>query len=410
MEYLTAKQTGEKWGITLRRIQELCRTGKIGGVVRHGREWMIPADAPRPVDRRRREHKDTDTNALMPRRSPFIAMTDLYSIPGSADRVYASLSDRPETAALFGAQISLYRGEFDKAYHTAQHFLKSNFTYNKQVGAGLLLSRCAVFKGDISLWRDARKYIYETPCSNPEEKKDLEFWLAAADSGIHDIVNYPEWFSMGCFDPLPRDSYPAARYYYLRYHYTLARQHSMDKDGTVPHALFMYLLPVTGEPLISQTRSDGAILAEIYLLLTCAVAYHITNRDDLAIKHIDRAIDLSVPDRLLVPLAEHRRPLDFLLDERINAKAPQYLKKIRALAKTINDGWTKLHNSVLGHTISSEFTTREYEVARLAVYGFSNKEIADQLKISVNSVKHALRTAMDKTGANRRSDLNRYIW
>lgn len=50
--YMTVKQTAEKWGISDRRVRILCSEGKIAGVTRKGRSWMIPADAKKPEDRR----------------------------------------------------------------------------------------------------------------------------------------------------------------------------------------------------------------------------------------------------------------------------------------------------------------------------------------------------------------------
>ena len=52
MEYLTIKQAAEKWDISERRIQVLCREGRIEGVKRFGRAWEIPNDAEKPVDAR----------------------------------------------------------------------------------------------------------------------------------------------------------------------------------------------------------------------------------------------------------------------------------------------------------------------------------------------------------------------
>ena len=52
MEYLSIKQTAEKWGITVRRIQVLCAEERIPGAVKIGSSWAIPADAEKPVDQR----------------------------------------------------------------------------------------------------------------------------------------------------------------------------------------------------------------------------------------------------------------------------------------------------------------------------------------------------------------------
>lgn len=52
MQYKTAAQMAEQWGISDRRVRILCQQGKIDGVVRNGRSWLIPADAAKPVDGR----------------------------------------------------------------------------------------------------------------------------------------------------------------------------------------------------------------------------------------------------------------------------------------------------------------------------------------------------------------------
>ena len=50
--YMTVKQAAEKWGISDRRVRILCAEGKVSGVIRKGRRWMIPVDTRKPVDGR----------------------------------------------------------------------------------------------------------------------------------------------------------------------------------------------------------------------------------------------------------------------------------------------------------------------------------------------------------------------
>ncbi len=52
MDYLSIKQTSEKWSITVRRIQVLCAEGRIQGAIKIGSYWAIPADAEKPDDKR----------------------------------------------------------------------------------------------------------------------------------------------------------------------------------------------------------------------------------------------------------------------------------------------------------------------------------------------------------------------
>lgn len=51
-EYITSKEAAEKWGITNRRVQILCKQGRIEGAKRHGWSWAIPIDSEKPIDKR----------------------------------------------------------------------------------------------------------------------------------------------------------------------------------------------------------------------------------------------------------------------------------------------------------------------------------------------------------------------
>lgn len=52
MKYLSIKQTAKRWGLSDRRVQVLCKEGRIPGLITIGRTWGIPADAEKPADAR----------------------------------------------------------------------------------------------------------------------------------------------------------------------------------------------------------------------------------------------------------------------------------------------------------------------------------------------------------------------
>lgn len=52
LDWISAQEAADKWNITLRQVQSLCLHGKIEGVKRLGKIWLIPKEAERPVDGR----------------------------------------------------------------------------------------------------------------------------------------------------------------------------------------------------------------------------------------------------------------------------------------------------------------------------------------------------------------------
>lgn len=57
MEYMTLKETGEKWGVSARRVNYYCAAGRIPGAVKMHTIWLIPKQAEMPADGRRKESR-----------------------------------------------------------------------------------------------------------------------------------------------------------------------------------------------------------------------------------------------------------------------------------------------------------------------------------------------------------------
>jgi len=411
-DMLTVQQTAEKWNMSIRVVQNLCKLGKITGAVRFGASWMIPADAQRPADKRRKEVKENEAEPRpLIRKSPFLDMTDLYNTPGTADECTEALSFHPEAQALFAAEIAYSRGEIDKVYEYANYFLKNHSGFYAVVSSGMLLSLCAMWKGDLQMWQRAKKHIFEAPCKDDTARDIVTLSLAAADSAIRETKDFPEWFKHGCFDNLPADAHPAARVYYIKYLFIVAQELALDNirlDGVYGLGL-MKTLPYIMEPMITQMVTDKIVMSEIYLRLLCGIAYHQSGDDERAALHIDKAIALALPDKLFGPLVEHRRQLGLFLDERLALADAEALKRVKELHKQLHAGWTLLHNAVLENNVSASLTVREREIARLAAFGLSNVEIAKQLSLSVHTVNALIIQAKNKTGAENRLDLGAYI-
>ncbi len=49
MKYINCQEAGKKWGVSPRRVQQLCKANEIEGVKKDGRSWLIPANTPCPI-------------------------------------------------------------------------------------------------------------------------------------------------------------------------------------------------------------------------------------------------------------------------------------------------------------------------------------------------------------------------
>lgn len=407
MEFVTAQEMAEKWGVSVRYVQTLCQKGRVAGAVRRGRDWMIPADALRPADGRTRIAKSHTepirAEQVFPRRTPLLLMTDLYNIPGGAEECIERLEGTPNAKRMLAAQIDYARGEIDKVYENTAELLYHQGGFYETISVGMLLSLCAIWRGDLILWRRAKIHISSAPANTDAERDIISFSITAVDSMLYDVSSFPEWFKIGCFEPLHRDSLPAAKVFFGKYLYAAAYAVAI-KEVELPGIQglgLMSVLPPTLEVMISQAVADNSIVAEIYLRLTCATIYHNGGDDAQAIRHIDRAISLALPDRLLGTLAEYIRVLGPLIEQRLLLADQAAWNRVKILSKNYLEGWAKLSGTVRGRNITTLLSPKERQVAKLAAFGMSNKEIAEKLHMSLSGVKQAVRIVSEKTGMRR---------
>lgn len=60
MDYISTQQAADKWGISSRRVQQLCEQGRVMGAIRFSRVWAIPKEAPKPQDPHLRQRKENN--------------------------------------------------------------------------------------------------------------------------------------------------------------------------------------------------------------------------------------------------------------------------------------------------------------------------------------------------------------
>lgn len=66
MEFISAKEAADKWGISQRRSAVLCSERRIGNAAMVGNMWVIPANAKKPIDARNTSHSQSDGKKAKP--------------------------------------------------------------------------------------------------------------------------------------------------------------------------------------------------------------------------------------------------------------------------------------------------------------------------------------------------------
>ncbi len=67
MDYISVKQAALSWGISERVVQRYCTNGRIPNAAKFGGAWLIPADAKKPDDPRRKADVETAKEVMVQR-------------------------------------------------------------------------------------------------------------------------------------------------------------------------------------------------------------------------------------------------------------------------------------------------------------------------------------------------------
>lgn len=394
MEYISTKETAEKWGVSVRNVQRLLTENRIHGARKFSGSWFIPADAEKPADPRRGRKNAARPFYTFPRKCPLLSMTDLFSAYGGADEAVSSLADDRDAQTVFCAGLVYLRGDISGTSELLDTVCFDETRPDIVIAIAFIRCLCALYKGDTQEWLFYKNKLKNMPCFTEREKAQRDFWLGAIDMGLYDDSGLPDWFKRGEFGLLPMDSYPMVRYVYIVY---LELSHKSAQ------------LPLLISPFVSECHAEGAVVAEIYCRLIVAVCYIEHGDIPAASEQLDAAIALALPDRLFAPFAEYRDNMSTLLDERLSAVDKDILKLVKALNEQVRTGWANINRELRGIVNTTDLTQQERQAAKFAAMGLTNAEIAKRMRLSVHTVKRYISGAIEKTGAKNRTELAKYI-
>lgn len=156
------------------------------------------------------------------------------------------------------------------------------------------------------------------------------------------------------------------------------------------------------DSILAQADVFPNLLTVIYTHIYKAIAYRKLHRDREALSSLRSAMEIAVPDDLIMPFVENERLLAPLLDQLSrNTAWDSFIHKISDTAVPYNCSIEAIQNEFTGQK-KPELSPRECQIGLLALEGQTNKTIGEILHISPNTVKSELKNLFVKLGINSR--------
>ena len=197
------------------------------------------------------------------------------------------------------------------------------------------------------------------------------------------------------------------------------------EEASIYHPAFNFVYIVYGRILLEQEKYtqllgeadrflDGArefpnLLTEIYIHIYSAVAYRKLKLSEEARQEAEKAISLSLKDRLYLPFVENGKEFIPILDDLFQEQESYlFTEEVRRIYRENSQNLS----AVIGDEKNSPLsilTKREQEIALLVSEGKTNVEIARALNIAEITVKKSLSNIYARLGITNRAALVKCI-
>ena len=394
MEYRTVRETAEKWGLSLRMVQQFCIDGRIPGARKFGKSWAIPADAEKPRDPRLVRGQTAPAAGLL----DHAGLMPLMNTPFQPGQCLAAVEATEEGPRRDIAQAEYYyfTGRPEQAARAASAYLTSP-------DAGARLSACLIYAyANLPLQQirharfaldEIQKFLAAGGETAPQLRAAGAFMAATSAVLLH--------------LPLPR-SLPATREFlpllpiglrafalYVQAHYLYLKHNYAQSIGIVEAALSM--------------GAEQYPIPAIYLHLIAVMDYMRLRRTEPAQEHLLSAWALARPDDLLEGFGEHHGLLGGMLESVIKPRWPEDFKRIIDITYRFSEGWRYIHNPDTGQAVADNLTTTEFTVAMLVVQDWTTEEIAAHMGVSISTIRRHQAHIRKKLGAKSRQELAGYM-
>lgn len=390
MEYISAKEAAERWGIQVRGVQELCKAGRIQGAFKFERSWMIPASAQKPEDPRRAGSKSS--GAVSYGYYPGLISYFIHAPSGKSDRLPTGITD-PAAILEYKAELLYFTGEID-ACRDMLHGVDDGGTLLSRLSLVLPLSVCL---GDVPAFNSAVEGVYALIDQAPDSvgSRAARLLHSCTALGLYMPHFVPEWIRDGQFAGLPAELIPFA--IYTRSKYLLTAKREAEAKAAAETALSF--LPV----------ESGFSLIHLYLRLICSAALCAAGDMHASEAHLRETMSLAMPYDYVIPFTEFLTLHSGLIESVSQQEYPEQYRRVIQLWTRCWKNWMAFRGRLTMSSATAILSNREHHLTRLLADDLTYAEAAERLGMSVGSVKNMASVIYAKLHVGGKTELKDYV-
>jgi LuxR family maltose regulon positive regulatory protein len=186
-------------------------------------------------------------------------------------------------------------------------------------------------------------------------------------------------------------------------HITLARVLIARCGREADHQAGGHALGLLGR-LLTEADAHGRTGSAIEILVLQALAHRARGRIDTGLDPLERALTLAEPEGYVRMFVDEGEPMRDLLRHAVGAGiSSAYARRLLSAFEERTHSGSAQHTAA-GAGLVEPLTARELEIMRLVAVGMRNQEIAEQLVISLPTVKRHIANLYGKLGVGHRTE------
>jgi len=207
---------------------------------------------------------------------------------------------------------------------------------------------------------------------------------------------YPEWLLIANFKHFPDAWRPYLSFLTVK---ALMESHQYERA-------------ITAIGLVGAMNESLYRIAEVsvWLKLFYAVASRETQHLEIMQEYFEDAVTDAQRYGIFTPFLEYQIGVGSLLDNALVEHAGDIRKRVNAQVDGFFYNTIRMRNHVMDEHLTERLSRREFYIARHLNDGFSYKQIADMLNLSIGYLRNLVSEVYTKLGINSRNELVGYVW
>jgi len=382
MDYLTVKEASILWKMDVSKIGKLIRQGRINGAIKAGNYWLIPKGESRPLDGRTKQAKG-ETEDIFFRFPLYLNLAEDAYIP--------QLSK--EEIELSRAQKATLACDFNLAIETLDKLIGQSD--NIYIKLSSLFFRCynsLCFEGgqDFLLYFNQ---IYSLLTKDFPHKKEMELFIPWLESSCAQYRVASDLFKIDAAYNYDESTYHFAQL--LSFYHLL---------GNKIQTLDMKSLDVY-EIACRQFEYDKCFYEACELHLNLFTAHYLGGETEAAIQHLKKCFDIAHEHGFILTVADYESYFPAIFKKVLVDYPQEFVSLIYQYSNPLYNSF-KLFNQRYNFMENIfDISKSDYQYALYASRGYTNKQVAEIMKLSEKTVSNRYSLIYEKLGVNGKSGL-----